>query len=395
MNLAADPRGGPAPAWRAAARTICRSGPAGRSAGPVRKSVALRSSLVWRIALGNLLAAALLAGAAVLGRGGAEDVVHGGGWGGALLLQGVAVAAALALVVISAIDIVSPMARLSAVVERACDGAARSQDGRLDAVALADLAARPDEVGRLTRGLDDLAGILNDRTAASQTFAADVAHEVRNPLASLRSAAGAMRYVTRRDQQAQLIDIIEHDVRRLDRLVDDIAMASRLSGDIAHERAAQFDLAALLRRMVEHQAPEACADGVTFAVDLPAGPIRIRGIEGRLAQVFANLVGNAISFSRPGDHVRIWARRRAGRVVVAVEDTGPGIPDSATEAIFDRFYSRRSDVEFGNNSGLGLSISRQIVESHGGVIWAENICPNDADPTSTPLGARLVVGLPA
>ncbi len=130
------------------------------------------------------------------------------------------------------------------------------------------------------------------------------------------------------------------------------------------------------------------------ATDLPDEKIIVHGLEARLAQVFVNLITNAISFCQEGDAIRMWARRRDNRVLVVVEDTGPGIPAGAENKIFKRFYSERPENEFGNNSGLGLAISKQIVEAHGGVIWAENIHPTEADPTSEPLGARFVVGLP-
>ena len=131
-----------------------------------------------------------------------------------------------------------------------------------------------------------------------------------------------------------------------------------------------------------------------FISDLPVEPVSIHGLEARLAQVFVNLITNAISFCEEGDAVRIWARKRENRVLVVVEDTGPGIPDQALTKIFNRFYSERPAGQFGDHSGLGLAISKQIVEAHGGVIWAENIRPTDADVTSEPLGARFVVGLP-
>ena len=120
----------------------------------------------------------------------------------------------------------------------------------------------------------------------------------------------------------------------------------------------------------------------------------VQGLEGRLAQVFVNLISNAISFCEQGDAIRVWTRTRENRVLVVVEDTGPGVPDGALRKIFQRFYSERHAAQFGNNSGIGLAISKQIVEAHGGVIWAENIRPTDADPTSEPAGARFVVGLP-
>jgi len=133
---------------------------------------------------------------------------------------------------------------------------------------------------------------------------------------------------------------------------------------------------------------------VDFITDLPSEPVIIRGLEARLAQVFVNLITNALSFCEAGDAVRVWVRRRDNRVLAVVEDTGPGIPEAAVTKVFRRFYSERPQGDFGNHSGLGLAISKQIVEAHGGVIWAENIRPTAADATSDPLGARFVVGLP-
>ena len=139
---------------------------------------------------------------------------------------------------------------------------------------------------------------------------------------------------------------------------------------------------------------DAKGKGIDFISDLPRDAIEINGLEARLAQVFVNLITNAISFCEDGDAIRVWARRRDNRVLVVVEDTGPGIPEQALTKVFNRFYSHRPEEHFGNNSGLGLAISKQIIEAHGGVIWAENIRPTEADLTSEPLGARFVVGLP-
>ena len=150
----------------------------------------------------------------------------------------------------------------------------------------------------------------------------------------------------------------------------------------------------MLGNLGEFLGHEARDKGIEYISDLPPQPIYINGLEDRLAQVFVNRITNAISFCEEGDAIRVWARRRENRVLVVVEDTGPGIPDQALGKIFKRFYSERPAGQFGNNSGLGLAISKQIVEAHGGVIWAENIRPTEADITSEPLGARFVVGLP-
>ena len=149
-----------------------------------------------------------------------------------------------------------------------------------------------------------------------------------------------------------------------------------------------------MTNITDYLGEEASAKGVEFISDLPTDKLDIQGLEARLAQVMVNLISNAISFCEEGDAIRVWARRRENRVLVVVEDTGPGIPDTALTKIFNRFYTSRPVGQFGDNSGLGLAISKQIVEAHGGVIWAENIRPTDADITSEPLGACFVVGIP-
>ena len=288
--------------------------------------------------------------------------------------------------------IANPLADLAMAAElgRSRD-ARRVNPGR---VRIPDLTGRPDEIGRLSTAMRGMTSALYDRIEVNEQFAADVAHEVKNPLASLRSAVGTLRMARREDQIQRLLDVIEHDVRRLDRLVSDTSNASRLDSELVKEEQESFDLCRTLDQLSEHLSREARAKGVEFIKALPDAPIVIHGLEARLAQVFVNLIGNAISFCEAGDAVRVWARRRENRVLVVVEDTGPGIPDQALNRIFKRFYSERPQAQFGNHSGLGLAISKQIVEAHDGVIWAENIRAADADPTSPPLGARFVVGLP-
>ena len=237
-------------------------------------------------------------------------------------------------------------------------------------------------MGEMTRGL-------YDRVDDIAHFAADVAHEIKNPLASLRSAVGSLRLVKKEEQRAKLLDVIEHDVRRLDRLVSDISNASRLDSELVKEEEEQFNLLEMVNNLSQYLGEDAKGKGIDFIADLPETPIEINGLEARLAQVFVNLITNAISFCEDGDAIRVWVRKRENRVLVVVEDTGPGIPEQALNKIFNRFYSHRPESQFGNNSGLGLAISKQIVEAHGGVIWAENIRPTEADVTSEPLGARF------
>ncbi|GHH00628.1 sensor histidine kinase [Pseudodonghicola xiamenensis] len=300
------------------------------------------------------------------------------------------VSVGLSLVLAS--TIANPLADLAEAAELGRDRNARKMSpGR---VRIPDLTARPDEIGRLSRALRGMVSALYNRIDGNEQFAADVAHEIKNPLASLQSAVGTLRMIKREDQRDKLLDIIEHDVRRLDRLVSDISNASRLDAELVKEEQESFDLLTMLGNLNQYLGEDARTKGIDYITDLPKAPIVIHGLEARLAQVFVNLITNAISFCEEGDAIRVWARKRQNRVLVVVEDTGPGIPEEALTKIFKRFYSQRPEEHFGNNSGLGLAISKQIVEAHGGVIWAENIRPTEADVTSDPLGARFVVGLP-
>ena len=334
-----------------------------------------------------------------------------------LRLFALAIAVSIGLGLALASTIAGPLSDLAHAAENGRGGSPAK-------VRIPDLTARRDEIGRLSGALRGLVDALLDRLDAEARFAADVAHEIKNPLASLGSAASALR-AARPDQTERLMNVIEHDLRRLDRLVSDISNASRLDGELVREAEAPFDLTRLLAGLVEHLSHGAAERGVTLTADLPRGSIVVRGLEARLAQVFVNLIDNAVSFCEPGGSVRVSARRQGSRVLVMVEDTGPGIPEAALGRIFERFYSERPEGQFGDNSGLGLAISKQIVEAHGGVVWAENIRakiiraeatrdetsrgadapaspkPCDAaaetDPDAgagAPLGARLVVGLP-
>jgi two-component system, OmpR family, sensor histidine kinase ChvG len=307
-----------------------------------------------------------------------------------MFLLAVILSISLSLMLASTIS--NPLSDLAAAAE-----AGRDRDSRRVApsrVRIPDLAARPDEIGRLSVAMRGMVSALYDRIDANEQFAADVAHEIKNPLASLRSAVGSLRFVKKEEHRDKLLDVIEHDVRRLDRLVSDISNASRLDSELVKEEEEEFNLLKTLSNLCQYLSQQAGEKGVDFIIDLPSDPISIHGLEARLAQVFVNLVTNAISFCEDGDAVRVWARRRENRVLIVVEDTGPGIPEQALTKVFKRFYSERPQAEFGKHSGLGLTISKQIVEAHGGVIWAENIRPTAADPTSEPLGARFVVGLP-
>jgi len=304
----------------------------------------------------------------------------------------IATLVSIGLSLVLASTIANPLADLAEAAELGRDKNKKNVNpGR---IRIPDLTARPDEIGRLSGALRGMISALYNRIEGNEQFAADVAHEIKNPLASLRSAVGTLRMVQKNEQRERLLDVIEHDVRRLDRLVSDISNASRLDSELVKEEEEPFNLLKLIDNLTQYLGDEAQSKGIEFITDMPDEPIVVQGLEPRLAQVFVNLITNAVSFCEDGDAIRVWVRKRANRVLVVIEDTGPGIPDGALTKIFKRFYSERPTEHFGNNSGLGLAISKQIVEAHGGVIWAENIRPTDVDITSEPLGARFVVGLP-
>jgi two-component system sensor histidine kinase ChvG len=304
----------------------------------------------------------------------------------------IALLVSVGLSLVLASTIANPLADLAEAAELGRER--NSRKAHAGRIRIPDLSARPDEIGRLSRALRGMVTALYSRIDSNEQFAADVAHEIKNPLASLQSAVGTLRMVKREDQREKLMEVIEHDVRRLDRLVSDISNASRLDAELVKEEEDEFDLLQMLTNLNQYLGEDARAKQIDYITDLPQRPVMIQGLEARLAQVFVNLITNAISFCEEGDAIRVWARRRDNRVLIVVEDTGPGIPEQALAKIFKRFYSQRPDEHFGNNSGLGLAISKQIVEAHGGVVWAENIRPTEADVTSEPLGARFVVGLP-
>jgi two-component system sensor histidine kinase ChvG len=231
------------------------------------------------------------------------------------------------------------------------------------------------------------------RMDAIERFAADVAHELKNPLSSMRSAVETVVRLEDPEQQKKLIQIILDDVQRLDRLISDISDASRLDAELSRAEGEPVDMGEMLKTLVEVYRATAAPDGPSFEFDrADTHQLRVQGIERRLVQVFRNLIANAISFSPPRGLIRVRAWREGNAVRATVSDQGPGIPDGKLEAIFDRFYSERPAGEkFGTHSGLGLSISKQVVQAHGGSIWAENRMDSDGRV----VGARFVVELPA
>src|SRR6056297_1697233 len=238
----------------------------------------------------------------------------------------IATAVSVGLSLILASTIANPLSDLAAAAEIGGDRNRGKGGGR---IRIPDLTARPDEIGRLSGALRGMVAALYHRIDSNEQFAADVAHEIKNPLASLRSAVGTMRVAKREDQREKLLQVIEHDVRRLDRLVSDISNASRLDSELVREEQEAFDLLTMLRNLGQYLGEDANRRGIDFITDFPEQPIHVLGLEARLAQVFVNLITNAISFCEEGDAIRVWARRRANRVLVVVEDTGPGIPEQA------------------------------------------------------------------
>lgn len=281
-------------------------------------------------------------------------------------------------------------------IRRLADAADRIRHAKGRQVSIPDLSGRRDEIGELSAALTEMTEALWDRLDAIERFAADVAHEIKNPLTSVRSAVETVARVEDPQQQKRLIGIVMDDVQRLDRLISDISDASRLDAELSRAHTEPVDLARLLDGLVEIQRATAeDSAGPDFVLTLPTGgeaSLVVPGIESRLAQVFRNLMANAATFSPTETTVRVSAGRDQGEVVVTVADEGPGIPAGKLDAIFDRFYTERPRAEkFGTHSGLGLSISRQIVEAHGGTIRAEN----RTHPDGRVAGARFVVRLPA
>lgn len=299
------------------------------------------------------------------------------------------------LSILMAGTIAGPMRRLAAAAERV----RRGVRGRHT---IPSFAERHDEIGELGRALQDMTAALYNRIDAIEAFAADVAHELKNPLTSLRSAVETLPRAKTEEARERLLGIIQHDVRRLDRLISDISDASRLDAELARRDAEPVNLADLLEAVVELQRELARPHDLAIVLhveDLGGRRARdsylVNGHDSRLSQVFTNLIDNARSFSPEGGRITVTARRANGMVEVIVDDCGPGITVENVERIFERFYTDRPETEgFGDNSGLGLSISRQIVEAHDGTISAENRTVSDAEGSEIQ-GARFVVRLPA
>jgi len=306
-----------------------------------------------------------------------------------LILLGVMVVLSMLL----AHTIAGPMGRLA-------DAAERVRRGIRSRVEIPDFTHRGDEIGHLSGTLREMTSALYSRMEAIESFAADVAHELKNPLTSLRSAVETLPRAKTSESQARLLAVIQHDVRRLDRLISDISDASRLDAELQRQEVVPVDITRLLTTLVTVANEVNEDEGVAVSLKFEGGsPIDfvVPGHDSRLGQVIDNLVHNARSFSPKDGTVRVTCRRLRNQVEITVDDDGPGVRPDALEKIFERFYTDRPEQGFGQNSGLGLSISKQIVEAHGGRIWAENrlgVGSKEAGEANV-LGARFVVRLPA
>jgi two-component system sensor histidine kinase ChvG len=278
-----------------------------------------------------------------------------------------------------------PVRRLAAAANMVRSGGNRR-------VRIPDFGRRHDEIGELARALGDMTDSMYRRLDAIESFAADVAHELKNPLTSIRSAIETLERTQDPARRARLLAIVQDDIARMDRLISDISDASRLDAELSRAELGPVDLSALLANLVGAYRDVHDLDEARLRLQAGEGVVRVAGVESRLGQVLRNLLDNALSFSPPGATIAVALRREGREAVVSVEDRGPGIPEDRLENVFDRFYSERPKEEaFGKHSGLGLSISRQIVQAFGGAIEAANV----RDAAGATIGARFTVRLPA
>ena len=335
------------------------------------------SSTVWTTAdRGMLLTVAVpvqrykqVLGAVMLSRGGALiDAAIRSVRLDILKVFAVALAVTVLLSFYLAGTIARPIRKLAAAADHVRRGHGRHHE-------IPDFSRRGDEIGDLSGALRDMTAALWQRMDAIESFAADVAHEIKNPLTSLRSAVETVARVRDPDQQRRLMSIIEDDIQRMDRLISDISNASRLDAELSRAETEPVDIGRMLRMLTDiHETTAAERAAPRIRLELPFdADLTVPGLEGRLVQVFQNIIANALSFSPPDGTVTVRAGATGSTVEVTVTDDGPGIPEAKLAAIFDRFYTERPAGEkFGTHSGLGLSISKQIVDAHGGEIFARN-----------------------
>jgi two-component system sensor histidine kinase ChvG len=301
-------------------------------------------------------------------------------------LFGVALALTVLLSIYLAGTIARPVRRLAAAAERVRRGSGRK-------VVIPDFTQRGDEIGELSGALREMTSALWQRMDAIEHFAADVAHEIKNPLTSLRSAVETAARVDDPEKQRRLMRVVLEDVHRLDRLITDISNASRLDAELSRDETALIPIDRLLKALIEmyRDGPGPIPQLVLELPEERRSALAVQGAESQLVRVFRNLLDNAISFSPPGGTITVRARSLGDAVRVTVEDEGPGLPEGKLVEIFSRFYTERPASEaFGQHSGLGLAISKQIVEAHRGSIRAANI----SDASGAVIGACFTVDLP-
>ena len=307
---------------------------------------------------------------------------------------GLAMAAAILSSLLLTAMIAQPIRQLAIAADRVREGIAAAGRARIP-----DFTNRKDEIGELSGSLKQMTQAIYARIDAIESFAADVSHELKNPLTSIRSAAETLQIAKTPEQQEKLLGVIQKDVARMDRLITDISNASRLDAELARETREAVDLSQLIKDIASLYASTLKPGEPTVDFADPVQAIYILGNASALGQVVRNLVDNARSFSPPGGAVRVMLEgptQRSALARIIVEDDGPRIPPDNIESVFKRFYTKRpAGTSFGNNSGLGLAISRQIVESHGGRIYAENRLENLDDDHGPRKGARFIVELPA
>ncbi|AHJ99938.1 MULTISPECIES: two-component system sensor histidine kinase ChvG [Rhizobium/Agrobacterium group] len=305
---------------------------------------------------------------------------------------GIATLVNIVLSLLLSSTIATPLRRLSAAAIRVRRGARTREE-------IPDFSARQDEIGNLSIALREMTTALYDRIDAIESFAADVSHELKNPLTSLRSAVETLPRAKTEESKQRLTEIIFHDVRRLDRLISDISDASRLDAELARVDASPLDLDVLMKGLVDISrqiSTKKKSVAIDYVADRKAGAktsFVVNGHDLRIGQIVTNLIENARSFvSEESGRITVRLSRHKDRCIVQVEDNGPGIQAEDIDRIFERFYTDRPASEgFGQNSGLGLSISRQIAEAHGGSLRAENV----VDKYGVISGARFTLSLPA
>ncbi|MEL6212102.1 MAG: ATP-binding protein [Pseudomonadota bacterium] len=322
--------------------------------------------------------------------GGIDDLVRRARWS-ILPFFGLGCAAAILSSLLLTTAIAQPIRQLALAADKVREGIAAAGRARIP-----DFSTRRDEIGELSASLKSMTQAIYNRIDAIESFAADVSHELKNPLTSIRSATETLEIAKTPEAQEKLMGVIKQDVERMDRLITDISNASRLDAELAREAREAVDLRKLVSDIVDMYHATQKGGEPTVSYDPSGAPAYIFGNPSALGQIFRNLIDNARSFSPEGGEVRVALEYIPDAFRVVVDDDGPGVPPDTLEKVFSRFYTKRpAGAAFGNNSGLGLAISRQIANSHGGRIWAENRSDSGSPDDEMIAGARFIVEIPA